>query len=162
MGQRPIALWGEMDEARPVGVIKGIGGCWYRERELFVFTDRLVLVPGTLWDTWAPIIAMNFGALGVLILSLGAESRTAKREARLRAGPDHLLAADPKGVQFMSHDVVDARLSPGFFESKITLSMADGSTHRFDWVKSANKIDEVRGFLRAALGTRLIDQSKAA
>lgn len=151
-----------MAEVGAIGVIKGIAGIWYRYRELFVFADRLVLVRIGLWETWAPGFAMQAGLVGMLIYQLGAKSRAAKDEQRRRQSPDQLLAGDPKGIQLMVRDVVDAHLKYGLLEAKLTLSMVDGTSHEFAWLKSANKYDQVLGILQVAFGTKLIDGKKAA
>ena len=151
-----------MAEAGAIGVIKRIAGIWYRYRELFVFADRLVLVRTGLWETWAPHFAMEAGLVGMLVYQLGAKSRAVKDEQRRRQSPDQLLAGDPKSVQLMVRDVVDARLKYGLLEAKLKLSMVDGTIREFAWMKSANKYDQVLGILQVAFGTKLIDGKKAA
>ncbi len=152
----------EMTDIGAIGIIKGIAGSWPRQGELFVFTDRLVLVRISLRETWAAYLAMEFGLIGMLIYRLGARSRAAADQQRRRQLPEQLLATDPKGVQFMVRDIIDAHLWSGLLEAKLKLSMVNGTTREFSWVKSANKYDHVLGLLRAVLGTRLIDGKKAA
>jgi hypothetical protein len=62
----------------------------------------------------------------------------------------------------MARDIVDARLSSGLLTGKLTLSLADGTNPQFSWAKSDNQYDQVLGILRGALGTKLVDEKKAA
>ena len=131
-------------------------------KALYVFPDRLVLVSRGLGAMMGRTMAMQFGLLGMLIYALGAKSRAAAAAARLEQSPEQLLAGDPKARQIMIRDIVDARFTAGFFSAKLQLSLVDGTTPTFTWTKSENQTDQVRGVLRAAFGTRLLDSSKAA
>lgn len=59
-------------------------------------------------------------------------------------------------------DIVDARLTTGLLSAKLKLSLVDATSPTFTPAKSENQTDVVRSVLHAALGTRLIDQEKAA
>lgn len=153
----------EMADSQAIGVIKHIaGGVLASERELFVFSDRLVLVSEALWKTWLRYFVREAGLIGMLVYAFGAKSRAEEAERRRQLSPEQLLASDPKGMQFLARDIIDAHLSGGRFEARLRLSMADGSTRKFSWVSSANKYEQVNAILRTALGTRLIDEKKAA
>jgi hypothetical protein len=105
---------------------------------------------------------MQFGLIGMLIYGLGNKSRAAAAEQRRALSPEQLLALSSKNVQIMARDIVDAQLSSGLFTGKLTLSIADGSHQQFSWTKSDNQYEQVLGFLRGPLGTKLIDEKKAA
>jgi hypothetical protein len=62
----------------------------------------------------------------------------------------------------MTRDIVDARLNSGLLSSKLTLSLADGTSRKYTWAKKENEYAQVVGFLRGALGTKLIDEKAAA
>lgn len=152
-----------MADSQVIGVIKHIaGGVLWSERELFVFSDRLVLVREGWWQTWLRYLTMQAGLIGMLIYGLGARGRAKESERRRQLSPEQLLASDPKGMQFLARDIIDARLSGGRFEARLRFAMADGSTRKLSWVSSANKYEQVDAILRTALGTRLIDEKKAA
>lgn len=150
-----------MEAGRALGVIDGIAARFDR-KALYVFPDRLVLVSSGLGAMMGRTLAMQFGLIGMLIYALGAKSRAAAATARLELSPEQLLAGDPKARQIMIRDIVDAHLTAGFFSAKLQLSLVDGTTPTFTWTKSENPTDQVRGVLRAALGTRLLDSRKAA
>jgi hypothetical protein len=142
-----------------LGVINGITARWDR-KEMFVFEDRLVVVSAG--DMFARTMAHQFGLIGILIYNLGKKSRLAAAERRRQQPVEQLLALDPKSVQIMLRDVVDARLSAGLLTAKLSLSLVDGTRRQFSWSKGENNYDRVLGFLRAALGTKLNDEKKAA
>jgi hypothetical protein len=62
----------------------------------------------------------------------------------------------------MARDIIDARLSSGMLGEKLRLSLVDGTSREFSWAKSQNDYHQVLGFLGAALGTKLVDEKKAA
>ena len=149
----------DMTGQQALGVIRGISARWDR-KELFVYPDRMVLVSSG--DFMWSMLARQFGLVGLLIYRLGAKSRAAAAEQRRQQSPEQLMAFDPRGVQILVGDIVDARLTTGLLSAKLQLSLVDGTSPTYSWGKSENQTDVVRGFLRAALGTRLIDQQKAA
>mgnify|MGYP007135470451 CR=1 FL=1 len=127
---------------------------------MMIFDDRLVLLSAG--DMFARTIAHQFGLIGMLIYSLGKKSREAAAERRRQQSAEQLVALDPRAVQIMIRDIVDARLSSGLLTAKLSLSLADGSRRQFSWSKGENKYEQVLGFLLAVLGTKLIDEKKAA
>jgi hypothetical protein len=151
----------KMAETRALGVITGIAARMDR-REIYVFDDRLVLVSSGLGAMYGKVLAMQFGLIGMLIYRLGRKSRVAAAEHRRQLSADELLALDPKNIQIMARDIVDARLSSGLLTGKLTLSLADGTNPQFSWARSDNQYEQVLGFLRGALGTKLVDEKKAA
>jgi hypothetical protein len=151
-----------MGEVQALGVINGIAARQGRCR-LFVYSDRLVLVRGGFGEMMRRTVAMQFGLVGMLIYRLGASSRAAAAEKRRQRSPEQLLVDDPKAVQITVRDIVNAHLSSGLFTAKLSLSLVDGTTPAYSWAKGENQIDQVRGFLRSALGTKLlVDEKKAA
>jgi hypothetical protein len=144
-----------------VGLIKGISARRGRS-ELHVFPDRLILVNVGLGQMMGRTVAMQFGLIGMLIYRLGAKSRAAAAEQRRQRSPEQLLVDDPKAVQIMVRDIVNAHLSSGLFSAKLSLSLVDGTTPAYSWAKTENQIDQVCGFLRSTLGTKLVDEKKAA
>jgi hypothetical protein len=151
----------KMAETRALGVITGIAARMDR-REMYVFDDRLVVVSGGLGAMYGKILAMQFGLIGMLIYRFGQKSRVAAAEHRRQLSAEQLLALGPKNTQIMARDIVDARLSSGLLTGKLTLSLADGTNRQFSWAKSDNQYEQVFGFLRGALGTKLVDEKKAA
>ena len=148
-----------MAASRALGVINGITARWDRQ-EMFIFDDRLVVVSAG--DMLARTIAHQFGLIGMLIYKLGNKSREAAAERRRQQSAEQLVALDPKNVQIMLRDVVDAHLSAGLLSTKLSLSVADGTRRQFSWSKGENTYDQVLASLRAALGTKLIDVKNAA
>ena len=146
-----------MAATRALGVIKGITARWDR-KEMFVFEDRLVVVSAGGGRT----VAMQFGLIGMLIYGLGRKSREAAAELRRQQSAEQLLALDPKNVQIPVRDIVNARLSSGLLGGKLTLSLVDGASRQYSWAKSENEYGQVLGFLRGALGIRLVDEKKAS
>jgi hypothetical protein len=151
-----------MPEPRAIGVIKEIGGgILAGELELFVFSDRLVLVREEWWRKWLRSLAMQ-GLLGTFVYWLGRKARAKRAEERRRLSAEELLTSDPNGSQFLTRDILDAHLSWGFFEVSLRLLMTDGTTRKFSWLPRANQRENVFQILRAALGPELIDEKKAA
>lgn len=105
---------------------------------------------------------VRFRLIGLLIYRLGTKSRSAAAELRRQQSPEQIVAADPKAVQIMVRDIVDARLTTRLLSAKLKLSLVDEMSPTYTWARSDNQTKVVRGVLRAALGTRLIDQEKAA
>jgi hypothetical protein len=105
---------------------------------------------------------MQFGLIGMLIYGLGARSRAAAAEQRRQLSAEQLLALNPKNVQIMVRDIVDAHLNSGLLTAKLSLSLVDGTHPQFSWAKSDNHYADVLGFLRGALATKLVDEKKAA
>jgi hypothetical protein len=151
----------KMAETRALGVITGIAARMDR-REMYAFDDRLVVISGGLGAMYGKLLAMQFGLIGMLIYGLGRKSRVAAADHRRQLSAEQLLALDPKNTQIMARDIVDARLSSGLLTGKLTLSLADGTNPQFSWAKSDNQYEQVLGILRGALGTKLVDEKKAA
>jgi len=150
-----------MAGTRALGVITGIAARMDRQ-ESYVFDDRLVVVSGGPGAMYGKVLAMQFGLIGMLIYGLGSKSRAASAEQRRQSSPEQLLALNPKNLQIMVRDVVDAHLTAGLFTAKLTLSLVDGTHPQFSWPKSENQYDQVLGFLHGALGTKLVDEKRAA
>jgi len=150
-----------MAATRALGVISGIAARMDRQ-EIYVFDDRLVVVSGGLGAMYGKVLAMQFGLIGMLIYRLRAKSRVAAAEQRRQLSAEQLLALNPTNVQILARDVVDARLSSGLMTGKLTLSLMDGTHPQFSWAKSDNQYEQVLGFLRGPLGTKLVDEKKAA
>jgi hypothetical protein len=147
-----------MAGTRALGVVKEITARW-DSKEMFVFEDSLLLVSSG--GMFGRMLATQFGVIGVLIYQLGRKSREAAAEQRRQQSVEQLRALDPKSVQIMGRDIVDARLSSGLLTSKLTLALADGTSRKYGWAKKQNDYSQVCGFLRAALGTKLIDEKAA-
>jgi hypothetical protein len=150
-----------MAPTRALGVITGIAARMDRQ-EIYVFDDRLVVVSGGFGATYGRIVAMQFGLIGMLIYGLGRKSRVAAAEQRRQLSAEQLLALNPKNVQILARDIVDARLSFGLMTGKLMLSLIDGTHPQFSWAKSDNPYEQLLGLLRGPLGTKLIDEKKAA
>jgi hypothetical protein len=142
-----------------LGVIKGIQSS-LDYKEMLVYENSLVVVSSG--GMFGRMLATQFGLIGMLIYRLGAKSRAAAAEQRRQQSPEQLRALDPKSVQIMVRDIVDARLSTGLLNGKLTLSLVDGTTRKYTWAKKENEYAQVVGFLRGALSTKLIDEKKAA
>jgi hypothetical protein len=139
-----------------LGVIKGIqSGMDYKE--MLVYQDCLVVVS----SGGGRMVASQFGLIGMLIYRLGAKSREAAAEQRRQQSAEQLRALDPKSVQIMLADIVDARLTAGLLTGKLTISLADGTSRKYSWAKRENEYPQVAGILRGALGTKLIDEKAA-
>jgi hypothetical protein len=147
-----------MAGTRALGVIKEITARW-DSKEMFIFEDSLLLVSSG--GMFGRMLATQFGVIGVLIYQLGRKSREAAAEQRRQQSVEQLRALDPKSVQIMGRDIVDARLSSGLMTSKLTLALADGTSRKYSWAKKQNDYAQVGGFLRAALGSKLIDEKAA-
>ncbi len=142
-----------------LGVIKGIqSGLDYQE--MLVYEDCLVVASSG--DMVARTVARHFGLVGMLIYALGRKSREAAAERRRQQSAAQLMALDPKGIQIMLRDIVDARLTRGMLNCKLTLSLVNATSHKFGWAKRENDYAHVSSLLNGALGTRLIDEKKAA
>lgn len=140
-----------------VGVIKGIQiGLDYKE--MLVYQDSLVVVS----SGGGRMVARQFGLVGMLIYGLGAKSRERAAEQRRQQSAEQLRALDPKSVQIMVRDIVDARLSAGMLTAKLTVSLTDGSSRKYSWAKKENDYAQVVAILRGALGTKLIDEKAAS
>jgi len=150
-----------MAATRALGVITDIAARMDRQ-EIFVFDDRLVIVSGGLGALYGKLLSRLFGLIGMLIYRLGTESRLAAAERRHQLTAEQLLALNPKNAQIMVRDIVDARLTAGLFVGTLTLSLVDGTHPRYSWTKSDNQYAQVVSMLRAALGTKLIDEKQAA
>src|SRR5713226_2454628 len=131
-----------------LGVIKGIQVS-LDYKEMLVYQDSLVVVS----SGGGRMVARQFGLVGMLIYRLGAKSREAAAEQR--------RALDPKSVQIMVRDIVDARLTAGMLTAKLTVSLTDGTSRKYSWAKKENDYAQVVGVLRSALGTKLIDEKAA-
>jgi hypothetical protein len=142
-----------------LGVIKSIQARMDYQ-EMLVYQDCLVVVSSG--GMFGRMLATQFGLIGMLIYRLGRKSREAAAKQRRQQSAGQLLALDPKGVQIMTRDIVDARLNSGLLSSKLTLSLADGTSRKYTWAKKENEYAQVVGFLRGALGTKLIDEKAAA
>lgn len=142
-----------------LGVIRGIHtGMDYKE--MLVFADCLVVISSG--EALGRTLAPQFGVIGVLVYRLGRKSREAASERRRQQSPAQLLAHDPKGIQIPARNIVDARLTSGLFSSKLTLSLVDGTSPWFSWAKRDNQYEQVLRDLRQPLGSKLIDEKKAA
>ena len=140
-----------------MGVIKGIQlGLDYKE--MLVYQDSLVVVS----SGGGRMVARQFGLVGMLIYGLGAKSRERAAEQRRQQSAEQLRALDPKSVQIMVRDIVDARLSAGMLTAKLTVSLTDGSSRKYSWAKKENDYAQVVAILRGALGTKLIDEKAAS
>lgn len=148
-----------MAATHALGVIKGITARWDR-KEMFVFADTLVVVSSG--EMFGRVLATQFGLIGMLIYGLGRKRREAAAEQRRQQSAEQLLALDPKNIQIVVRNIVDARLSSGLLTGKLTLSLVDGTHPQFSWAKSDNQYEQVLGLLRGALGTKLVDEKKAA
>jgi hypothetical protein len=142
-----------------LGVIKGLQSRMDYQ-EILVYEDSLVVVSSG--GMFGRMLATQFGLIGMLIYRLGRKSREAAAEQRRQQSAAQLLALDPKGVQIMARDIVDARLSSGLLSAKLTVSLADGSSRKYSWAKKENEYAQVAGFLRGVLGTKLVDEKAAA
>jgi hypothetical protein len=142
-----------------LGIIKGIQARMDYQ-EMLVYEDCLVVLSSG--GMFGRMLATQFGLIGMLIYRLGRKSREAAAEQRRQQSAGQLLALDPKGVQIMVRDIVDARLTSGLLTTKLTVSLVDGTSRKFAWAKSENDYGQVVGFLRSVLGTRLIDEKQAA
>lgn len=149
----------EMAATGALGVIKGIQARMDYQ-EMLVYEDCLVAV--TSGGMLGRMLATQFGLIGMLIYGLGAKARAAASEQRRQQSAGQLLARDPKGVQIMVRDVVDARLTSGVLSAKLTLSLVDGTSRKYTWAKKENEYAQVVGVLRGALGTKLIDEKAGA
>jgi hypothetical protein len=129
-------------------------------QEMLVYEDCLVVVSSG--GMFGRMLATQFGLIGMLIHRLGRKSREAAAEQRRQQSAGQLLALDPKGVQIMLADIVDARLTSGLLTGKLTLSVADGTSRKYSWAKKENEYAQVVGVLRGALGTKLIDEKAAS
>lgn len=150
-----------MAATRALGVVTGIAARMDRQ-EIYVFDDRLVVVSGGMGAMYGRIVATQFGLIGMLIYRLGRKSRGAAAEQRRQLSAEQLLALNPKNAQILARDIVDARLSSGLMTAKLMLSLTDGTHPQFSWAKSDNPYEQVVGVLRGPLGTKLIDEKKAA
>jgi hypothetical protein len=139
-----------------LGVIKGIQVS-LDYKEMLVYQDSLVVVS----SGGGRMVARQFGLIGMLIYRLGAQSREAAAEQRRQQSAEQLRALDPKSVQIMVRDIVDARLTAGMLTGKLTVSLADGTSKKYSWAKKENDYAQVVGVLRGALGTKLIDEKAA-
>jgi hypothetical protein len=148
-----------MAETGALGVIKSIQARMDYQ-EMLVYEDSLVVVSSG--GMFGRMLATQFGLIGMLIYRLGRKSREAAAEKRRQQPAGQLLALDPKGVQIKLRDIVDARLTSGMLSSKLTLSLADGSSRKYSWAKKENDYVQVVGVLRGALGTKLIDEKAGA
>jgi hypothetical protein len=142
-----------------LGVIKGLQSRMDYQ-EILVYEDSLVVVSSG--GMFGRMLATQFGLIGMLIYRLGRKSREAAAEQRRQQSAAQLLALDPKGVQIMARDIVDARLSSGLLSAKLTVSLVDGSSRKYSWAKKENEYAQVAGFLRGVLGTKLVDEKAAA
>jgi len=140
-----------------LGVIRGIQVS-LDYKEMLVYQDSLVVVS----SGGGRMVARQFGLIGMLIYGLGAKSREAAAEQRRQQSAEQLRALDPKSVQIMVRDIVDARLTAGMLTGKLTVSLADGTSRKYSWAKKENDYPQVVGVLRSALGTKLIDEKAGA
>ena len=139
------------------GVIKGIQ-VGFDYKEMLVYQDSLVVVS----SGGGRMVARQFGLIGMLIYGLGAKSRERAAEQRRQQPAEQLRALDPKSVQIMVADIVDARLSAGMLTAKLTVSLTDGSSRKYSWAKKENDYAQVVAILRGVLGTKLIDEKAAS
>ncbi len=139
-----------------LGVIKGIQVS-LDYKEMLVYQDSLVVVS----SGGGRMVARQFGLVGMLIYRLGAKSREAAAEQRRQQSAEQLRALDPKSVQIMVRDIVDARLTAGMLTAKLTVSLTDGTSRKYSWAKKENDYAQVVAILRGALGTKLIDEKAA-
>jgi len=139
-----------------LGVIKGIQVS-LDYKEMLVYQDSLVVVS----SGGGRMVARQFGLIGMLIYRLGAKWREAAAEQRRQQSAEQLRALDPKSVQIMVRDIVDARLTAGMLTAKLTVSLTDGTSRKYSWAKKENDYAQVVGVLRSALGTKLIDEKAA-
>jgi hypothetical protein len=147
----------EMAATGALGVIKGIQSS-LDSKEMLVYQDCLVVVS----SGGGQMVARQFGLIGMLIYALGRKSREAAAERRRQQSAAELMALDPKSLQLMVRDIVDARLSAGMLNAKLTVSLVDGNSRKYSWAKKENEDGQVAGILRGALGTKLIDEKAAA
>jgi hypothetical protein len=140
-----------------LGVIKGIQVS-LDYKEMLVYQDSLVVVS----SGGGRMVARQFGLIGMLIYGLGAKRREAAGQQRRQQSAEELRALDPKSVQIMVRDIVDARLSAGMLTAKLTVSLTDGTSRKYSWAKKENDYAQVVGLLRGALGTKLIDEKAGA
>ena len=139
-----------------LGVIKGIQVS-LDYKEMLVYQDSLVVVS----SGGGRMVARQFGLIGMLIYRLGAKSREAAAQQRRQQSAEQLRALDPKSVQIMVREIVDARLSAGMLTAKLTVSLTDGTSRKYSWAKKENDYAQVVAILRGALGTKLIDEKAA-
>jgi hypothetical protein len=140
-----------------VGAIKGIQ-VGFDYKEMLVYQDSLVVVS----SGGGRMVARQFGLIGMLIYGLGAKSRERAAEQRRQQSAEQLRALDPKSVQIMVAEIVDARLGAGMLTAKLTLSLADGTSRKYSWAKKENDYAQVVSVLRSVLGTKLTDEKATA
>src|SRR6267143_2031785 len=153
--ETPTVIRMTMAATGALGVIKSIQARM-DYREMLVYEDFLVVVSSG--GMFGRMLATQFGLIGMLIYRLGRKSREAAAKQRRQQSAGQLLALDPKGVQMMTRDIVDARVNSGLLSSKLTLSLADGTSRKYTWAKKENEYAQVVSFLRGALGTKLVDE----
>ncbi len=148
-----------MNNQQPLGVIKDISGRFSYDT-LALFPDSLMVVKGGFGYMFLRSIQLQFGALGILLLSPLVKRSEARRLATIsNHSPAELARLNPKNRLIGYDQIVDAQLKKSLFTGRLTLKLADGTTQKLSWPKGTNKYEQVAPLLRQALGMKLSEVS---
>ena len=148
-----------MAVSQPIGVIKDISGKFSIDT-LALFSDSAVLLRGSVGQLLLRSTAMQFGALGALILYPLVKRGQDKQLPTISSHtPEQLAQLNPKNRLIPYNQILSAQLKKSFLSGQLTLTLADGTTQKLKWPKGSNKYEQVAPLLRQALGTKLSEAS---
>ena len=138
-----------------LGVVKNITN-WFSVKDLFVFSDCMVLTKGSVANTVFQATGAQFGAVGSLVGRAASAKVDASRLAKVAPlSPQALAARNKKNRLIRTDEVVSGELKKRMTSSRLLLSLADGTHYKLEWMNNKNNYPEVQNTLRQALGTKL-------
>jgi hypothetical protein len=151
-----------MDGPAFVGLINDASMGAFKTKDIYVYSNAIVVVPADRSATWVKVLSTQFGLLGALLFSGSLKRIHARRLARGQAGPDMLAAGHADARLIPVATIISAEISHGFLSVNLRLSLATGQIQSLSWPRVGTNHDAIHGWLRRALGTRLIDERPAA
>lgn len=144
-----------------LGVVKNASVGGLKHRDVFIYSNALVLTSIDKTWLWVTALSRQFGLLGALLFAPWL-SRIDQR--RIAGAPEtaEALAAARQGTLIPVATIVNVELTKGLLSSTIRLSTLKGESHKFTWTRGDNNYDQVKACLYQALGSKLLDSGAAA
>ena len=152
---------GGMGSSSLLGVVKNASVGGLKHRDVFIYSNALVLTSIDRSWLWVTALSRQFGLLGALLFTPWLNRIDQRRIAGAPETPEALATAR-QGTLIPVPTIVNAELTKGLLSSTIRLSTLKGESHKFTWTRGDNNYDQVRGWLHEALGARLLDSGAAA
>ena len=146
-----------------LGLIKNTrAGRGIASYDVFVFRDRMVIVRSGLNPMFLKVITAAFGLLGYFLGKRWLAKRNRQQEQRTSLNAEQLASLHPGNMLVLTSRLVEGRLKKILFGSELALAFVDGTDLTFVWSSTDNNHEVVKGLLRQAFGSKLVDARSAA